>query len=107
MKLSSTEAQRFLDNPDRALAGLLIYGPDPVEIAARRERLTRNLIGPDEGADLRLTRISAAELRRDPAMLSDAMKAQGFFEGPQVVTIEDASDSQCAIVGSAFRSCSG
>lgn len=102
MKLSGAEAQRFIDKPDRALAGLLIHGPDPVEVSARRARLIRNLIGEGEGADLRLTRIPATDLRRDPAMVSDAMKARGFFDGPQVVAIEDAGDGQCAVLEAAL-----
>lgn len=96
MKLSGADAQRFIDKPDPRLAGMLIYGPDPVEISTRRARLSLTLLGSGEGADLRLTRILASDLRRDPAMVGDAMKARGFFDGPQVVSIEDATDTHCA-----------
>ena len=42
---------------------------------------------------MRLTRIPAAELRRDPAMLLDAIKAVGFFPGPRAAFVEDANDN--------------
>lgn len=41
---------------------------------------------------MRLTRMTGAELRRDPALLMDAVKAVGFFPGPRVVFVEDATD---------------
>lgn len=41
---------------------------------------------------MRLTRLSGADLRKDPAQLADAIKAQGFFPGQQVVLIDDAGD---------------
>lgn len=102
MKLSGPEASRFIERPDRTLAGVLIYGVDPVEISERRARLVRALLGPGDGRDLRLTRISGADLRRDPALLLDAMTASGFFDGPRVVTVEDVGDGHAATVSRAL-----
>ena len=45
-----------------------------------------------------LTRLPAGELRKDPAMLLDAVKAQGFFPGPRVAFVEDANDTVAPIV---------
>jgi DNA polymerase-3 subunit delta len=42
---------------------------------------------------MRLTRMLAGELRQDPAALSGAVKAQGFFPGPRAVFVEDATDA--------------
>lgn len=102
MKLSGPEASRFVERPDKTLAGVLIYGADPVEISERRARLVRTLLGPGDGSDLRLTRISGADLRRDPALLLDAMTAKGFFDGPRVVTVEDAGDGHAATISRAL-----
>ncbi len=102
MKLSAAEAARFIDQPDRSLAGVLIYGADPVEISDRKQRVCRALLGSGSDIDLRLTQISATDVRRDPAIVIDALKALGFFEGPRVVTVEDVGDSHCAALTSAL-----
>lgn len=102
MKLNGPEASRFIEKPDRALAGALIYGADSVEVSERRMRLVKTLLGPGDGQDLRLTRIAGADLRRDPAMLIDEMTAKGFFDGPRVVTLEEAGDGHAATVSAAL-----
>lgn len=93
MKLSSAEAARFLARPDPAMAGALLHGPDPMRTALRRQALVEALIGPDGAAEMRLTRLAAADLRRDPAAVQDAMRATGFFPGPRAVLIEDATET--------------
>jgi DNA polymerase-3 subunit delta len=92
VKLSARDAARFCAAPDLTRAGILLYGADPVEIAEKRRKLVSVLLGDDVGADMRLTRMSGAELRKDGAALVDALKAQGFFGGQQVVLIDDATD---------------
>lgn len=96
MKLAGAEAARFLARPDPKAAGVLLHGPDAMRIAIRRQALVAALIGPDGPAEMRLTRMAAAELRRDPAALIDALKATGFFPGPRAVLVEDASEAQAA-----------
>ena len=93
MKLAGREAARFLARPDPALAGVLLYGADPMRVALKRAALVEALIGPDGGAEMRLTRLAGADLRRDPAALLDAVKAVGFFPGARVVLVEDAGDA--------------
>lgn len=92
MKLSGRDAARFAAKPDLSLCGVLIYGEDGVEVAARRAKLVNVALGKEDGADMRLTRLAAAEVRRDPASVTDAVKARGFFAGRQVVVVEDAGD---------------
>jgi DNA polymerase-3 subunit delta len=96
MKLSGRDAARFCAQPDRSKAGLLIYGPDGVEVAARRKSAVKSLLKTDENADLRLTRISGADARRDMVSVADALKSHGFFSGPQVVLVEEATDGLTA-----------
>ena len=52
---------------------------------------------------MRLTRIAAGELRRDPAAVLDAVKAVGFFAGARVVLVEDATDAASAVVLGALK----
>jgi len=92
MKLSPRDAAGFLNRPDPRVPGILIYGADPMRVAQKRQALIRALIGPEGESEMRLARLAAADLRKDPAAVLDAVKAQGFFPGPRAVFAEDASD---------------
>lgn len=93
MKLTGRDASRYFTQPDPKRAGLLIFGADAMRVALRRQEVIRALIGPEGEAEMRLTRLQAGDLRRDPAAVHDAIKAQGFFPGPRVVFVEDATDT--------------
>ena len=79
VKLAGREAARFLARPDPAAAGVLLFGADAMRVALKRAALVEALIGPEGAAEMRLTRIAAGELRRDPAALLDAVKAVGLL----------------------------
>ncbi|MEM7472858.1 MAG: DNA polymerase III subunit delta [Pseudomonadota bacterium] len=93
MKLNARDARAFFAKPDPNKAGLLIYGPDSMRIALKRQEVIANLIGPNGDDEMRLTRIPASELRKEPAQLLDAIAAQGFFPGPRVTFVEEANDT--------------
>jgi len=103
MKLSARDAPRYFSKPEPHRTGLLIYGADAMRVALRRQEVIAALIGPEGEAEMRLTRIPASELRKDPARLSDAIKAQGFFPGPRVAFVEDATDTLGKIVTAALQ----
>jgi len=92
MKLNSRDAAAYFRKPDPKAAGLLIYGADAMRVATKRKEVIAALVGPEAEAEMRLTRISGADLRKDAALLHDAIKAQGFFPGPRVAFVEDATD---------------
>ncbi|MFN6979029.1 MAG: DNA polymerase III subunit delta, partial [Gemmobacter sp.] len=48
------------------------------------------------------TRMAGADLRRDPALLHDAVKATGFFPGPRVAFVEEAGDTAAEAVAGAL-----
>ncbi|RXV63311.1 DNA polymerase III subunit delta [Roseovarius sp. A46] len=93
MKLGTREAARYFARPEPQRTGLLIYGPDAMRVALRRQEMIAALLGSSAEEEMRLTRLAAADLRRDRAMLLDAVKAQGFFPGARAVLVEDANDS--------------
>lgn len=103
MKLTARDAARFCSAPDLTRAGILLFGADPVEIAEKRRKLISVLLGDEDGADMRLTRMSGADLRKDGAALVDAMKAQGFFGGRQVVLVDDATDGLVKVFDGALQ----
>lgn len=92
MKLTGSAAAGYFRKPDPDHTGLLIFGADPMRVATKRQDVINALIGPAGEEEMRLTRISAADLRKDAALLDDAIKAQGFFPGHRVAFVEDATD---------------
>ncbi|MGR3364027.1 MAG: DNA polymerase III subunit delta [Maritimibacter harenae] len=93
MKLKTHEANRHFAKPAPDTTGTLIFGTDAMRVALKRQDLLKNLLGESAEEEMRLTRMLAGELRQDPAALSDAVKAQGFFPGPRAVFVEDATDA--------------
>ncbi len=102
MKLNTRDANAYFARPDPARTGLLIYGGDAMRVALKRQQVILALIGPNGDDEMRLTRIPAADLRGDPALLQDAMTAQGFFPGPRVAFVEDATNAHAKIIAAAL-----
>ncbi len=102
MKLSSRDAPAYFARPDPEKAGLLIYGADAMRVALRRQEVIKALIGPEGADEMRLTRISASDLRKDGALLLDAIKAQGFFPGPRAAFVEEAGDGLTDVIATAL-----
>ncbi len=103
MRLSGQAAQRYLARPEPERAGLLIWGADPMRVALKRQEAVAALIGPEGEAEMRLTRIAGPDLRRDSALLSDATRAQGFFPGPRVALVEEATDGLAQVIEAALE----
>ena len=52
-----------------------------MRVAIRRQELLEALLGDNAEEEMRLTRMSGSDLRSDPALLLDGLKANGFFPG--------------------------
>ena len=102
MKLAPRDAPAYFAKPDPAKAGVLIFGADAMRVALRRQQMIKALLGPNAEEEMRLSRMTAAELRKDSAALLDAVKAVGFFPGPRVALVEDATDGLDAVLGAAL-----
>ena len=100
MKISGEAAARFCSSPDKTLLGALLHGPDSGLIALRRAELAARIT---EGDDLRLTRLDAAEVRRDPAAIDSALRARGFFPGRRAVVVAGAKDALAKPLGEILR----
>ncbi|MEL7301603.1 MAG: DNA polymerase III subunit delta [Pseudomonadota bacterium] len=103
MKLAPRDAAAYFARPDPAKTGILIYGADAMRVALKRQELIAALIGPQGEEEMRLTRMTGAELRKEPARLLDALKATGFFPGPRVAFVEEATDGLARIVEAALE----
>jgi DNA polymerase-3 subunit delta len=73
-----------------------------MRVALKRQDAIAALIGPDGEGELRLARMSAADLRKDQSLLRDAIKAVGFFPGPRVAFLEDATDTLADTIAAAL-----
>ncbi len=103
MKLSPREAEGYFAKPDAGKTGLLIYGSDTMRVALKRQQVLAALLGANAEEEMRLTRMAGADLREDPAMLLDAVKAVGFFPGPRAVLVEDARETVAPTILSALE----
>jgi DNA polymerase-3 subunit delta len=103
MKLTARDVARMIAKPDTQLSAILLYGPDAMRVAMKRQDLVAALVGPLGETEMRLTRLQAADLRRDPAQVLDAVKAQGFFPGPRAVLLEDVTDTSTDLVATILQ----
>lgn len=103
MILRGAEASRYCARPDPARPALLIFGADPMRVALKRQEAIAALIGPAGEAEMRLMRIPAGDLRKDPARAGDSMRETGFFPGPRVVFVEDATDGLAETLGATLK----
>lgn len=103
MILKGAEAARYCARPDPGRAGLLIFGADAMRVALKRQEAIAALVGPEGEAEMRLTRMSGGDLRKDGSLLLDAIKAVGFFPGPRVAFVEDATDGLAETVAVALK----
>lgn len=102
MKLNARDANGYFARPDADKTGLLIYGADAMRIALKRQQVLAALLGDGAEEEMRLTRMPGADLRKDPALLLDAVKAVGFFPGPRVAFVEDTTDAAAPAVKAAL-----
>ena len=103
MKLSTRDAEAYFAKPDAAKTGLLIYGADAMRVALKRQKMLAALLGPGAEEEMRLSRMNAADVRKDPAMLVDALKAVGFFPGPRAVFVEEVTENTAAPIIAALE----
>lgn len=102
MKLPPRDAPRYFARPEPNRTGLLIFGADAMRVALKRQEVIAALIGPAGEEEMRLARLPAADLRKDPAALLDAVKAISFFPGPRVAFVEDATDTTADTIAAAL-----
>jgi len=98
MKLGNRDAAGIIARPPKDKVGLLLYGGDAMRVALKRQEYLKALLGPAAEEEMRLTRIAGADLRREPALLMDAIKAVGFFPGPRAAFVEGATEHTAQII---------
>lgn len=79
------------------VAGVLVYGSDEARVSAAAEQVIKAIAAPED-----VTRLSVGSLRSDPAQLDDALRAQSFLGGRQLVFVADVADAQVKLLETAI-----
>lgn len=103
MKLAGAQAKGFLAKPSEDVGAVLLYGADAMRVALQRQALVKALTGPNAEEEMRLTRLTGAELRKEPALALDALKAVGFFPGRRVVFVDQVTDGLTDVLAAALE----
>jgi DNA polymerase-3 subunit delta len=98
MKLSTRDANAYFARPDPDKTGVLIYGADAMRVSLKRQQVLAALLGDGAEEEMRLTRLNGNEVRKDPALLLDAVKAVGFFPGARAVFVEEANENSAPAI---------
>lgn len=93
MRRSGSGRKLDFANPDPDANGFLVYGQDVMRVALKRQELITGIVGPGGVDEMRLERIPAARLRKEPALLSDMIRVRAFFPGRRAVLVEEAGDA--------------
>jgi len=92
MKIAPAEAERFVRGPDPAWTAVLVYGPDQGLVRERARKIAASVV-EDLADPFRVTELTAAALRDDPARLSDEAFALSLTGGRRVVRLRDAGEA--------------
>ncbi len=90
MKANKAQLERALKSPPAEIRFFLLYGPDEAG-----SRALMKMLGP---AGAERIELSGAELKSDPARLTDEAAAISLFGDPRVIVVEPAGDEVLAAV---------
>jgi len=103
MKIAPRDAAGWARKPGADSPGALISGEDPLRAADLRRTAALAIAGESADAEMRITRIAAADLRKDAARLGDSLRSAGFFPGPRLVLLDDATDGLAPAIADALE----
>lgn len=92
MKANKAQVERALKSPPADVRFFLLYGPDEAG-----SRALMKMLGT---ADAERVELSGAELKADPARLTDEAASISLFGDPRIVVVEPAGDEVLAAVES-------
>lgn len=97
MRIKPQQTDGYLSKPNDGHVAALIYGPDEGLVRERGRILIANTIGspPDP---MRLTDLTDAELKSDPARLADEAASLALIPGARIVRVRQPSESAAKVV---------
>ena len=97
MKLHSAMLKPFLSLPDPAVRAVLVYGSDNGQVCEVLDDLTTAMVANSQDP-FRVSNLTAAAIRKDPTLLSDAVTTVPLTGGRRVVRIHEADDTITNII---------
>jgi len=91
MKIPAARIAAFLQQPDRQVRAVLLYGPDAGLVSERANTVARTVC-PDLKDPFRVADLSSSALVTDPARLADEAAQMSLIGGRRVVRVRDAGD---------------
>lgn len=97
MKLTGQDAIKYCLDPTPVPA-LLLHGEPNTKVKDKYKYIKTKLVGSSANDEMRLTEITASELRKNKSLAVDAIKEIGFFPGPRLVLIENCTDGLTSLI---------
>ena len=91
MKIQAGRVDAFVRAPDPKIRAVLIYGPDGGAVRERARALVAGAAG-DASDPFRVSELTGAMLREDPARLADEAGAMSLMGGRRAVWVREATD---------------
>ena len=105
VKVRPADIARHLKALDPAIRAVLLYGPDEGLVRERAAAISAQVV--DDLADpFRVTRLTADQLRADPALLADELGAIAMTGGRRLVRLDGAADAMTSTITSALQTVS-
>jgi len=106
MKLRASEIERFVAKPDPQAQVILIFGPDQGLVRERSNRLAKTVLD-DLSDPFRMSDLSDADLKSDPARLADEAAAISMMGGRRIVRVRNAGDALSKLLKSFLNAPAG
>ena len=101
MKVVARNVDALLEKPGPNLRAALLYGPDQGLVRERADRLAGAIV-EDLADPFRVSDISAADIKNNPALLLDEAAALSMTSGKRIVRIRGANEDQVEVFTALF-----
>ncbi len=104
MKIKPSDADRFLARPAPDCAAILLYGPDDGLVRDRSRAVMARILG-DPPDSLRLSDLSDADMKADPARLADEACAMALIPGDRLVRLRVNGEGSAKTIEAFLNGC--
>ena len=102
MKVTARQVNILLEKPEPKLRAALMYGPDQGLVRERADRMSRAIV-EDLTDPFRVSDLSAANIKDNPARLLDEAAALSMTSGARIVRVRGANEKQVPLFTALFE----
>ena len=102
MKVTARQVNILLEKPEPKLRAALMYGPDQGLVRERADRISRAIV-EDLTDPFRVSDLSAANIKDNPARLLDEAAALSMTSGARIVRVRGANEKQVPLFTALFE----